>query len=163
MLKDFLPPPVYRIENQPAYFDPVRKKFMLATPRETVRQRVVPYLIRELDVPQRMIRIGEKFSHYGINFPHRADIVIERFDREENSTRPLAVVECKAIETPLDEAAFNETFDYAEKLDCQYCMLTNGEELFCFYLDAEHYVELENAPTYREMLTRSRKTRSTEN
>lgn len=152
MLKDFLPPPVYRIENQPAYFDPVRKKFMLVTPRETVRQRVVQFLIRELDVPQRMIRIGEKFSHYGINFPHRADIVIERFDREKNASQPLAVVECKAIETPLDEAAFNETFDYAEKLNCDYCMLTNGEELFCFYLDAEHYIELETAPTYSEML-----------
>lgn len=151
MLKDFLPPHIYRIDNQPNYFDPVRKKYVLVTPRETVRQRVVPYLIEELAVPQRMIRIGEKLSHYGLPFRHRADVVIERFDREENSTRPVAVVECKAIETPLDDAAFNETFDYAEKLGCAYCILTNGEELFCFYLDADSYVELETVPTYREM------------
>ncbi len=151
MLKDFLPPHIYRIDNQPNYFDPVRKKYVLVTPRETVRQRVVPYLIEELEVPQRMIRIGEKLSHYGLPFRHRADVVIERFDRAENSTCPVAVVECKAIETPLDDAAFNETFDYAEKLGCAYCILTNGEELFCFYLDADSYVELEAVPTYREM------------
>ena len=90
MLKDFLPPHIFRIEGQPAYFDPVRKKYVLVTPRETVRQRVVPYLIQELDVPQKMIRIGEKLSYYGLNFRHRADIVIEHFDAEENILRPLA-------------------------------------------------------------------------
>ena len=152
MLKDFMPPHIYRIENQPMYFDAVRKKYVLVTPRETVRQRVVPYLIEELAVPQRMIRIGEKLSHYGLPFRHRADVVIERFDRAENDTRPVAVVECKALETPLDDAAFNETFDYAEKLGCDYCILTNGEAVHCFYLDAENYVELEAVPTYREML-----------
>ena len=152
MLKDFLPPHIFRIEGQPAYFDPVRKKYVLVTPRETVRQRVVPYLIQELDVPQKMIRIGEKLSHYGLNFRHRADIVIEHFDAAENISRPLAVVECKALETPLNEAAFNETFDYAEKLGCAYCILTNAEEIFCFYLDAQDYVELESVPTYHEMI-----------
>ena len=152
MLKDFFPPHIYRIEGQPAYFDAVRKKYVPVTPRETVRQRVVPYLIQELDVPQKMIRIGEKLSYYGLNFRHRADIVIEHFDSAENILRPLAVVECKAIETPLDEAAFNETFDYAEKLGCDYCLLTNGEDLFWFYLDAEDYVELAAVPNYHEMV-----------
>lgn len=153
MLKDFMPPHIYRIENQPMYFDAVRKKYVPVTPRETVRQRVVPYLIEELNVPQRMIRIGEKLSYYGLPFRHRADVVIERFDRAEQSARPVAVVECKALETPLDDAAFNETFDYAEKLGCDYCILTNGEAVHCFYLDAESYVELEAVPTYREMTT----------
>ncbi len=157
MLKDFLPPHIFRIEGQPAYFDPVRKKYVLVTPRETVRQRVVPYLIQELDVPQKMIRIGEKLSHYGLNFRHRADIVIEHFDAAENISKPLAVVECKALETPLNEAAFNETFDYAEKLGCAYCILTNAEEIFCFYLDAQDYVELESVPTYHEMIKARRR------
>ena len=157
MLKDYQPPHIFRIECQPNYFDPVRKKYVLVTERETVRQRVVQFLIQELEVPQRMIRIGEKLSHYGLPFRHRADIVIERFDREENLTLPVAVVECKAIETPLDEAAFNETFDYAEKLGCDYCLLTNGDVSHWFYLDAESYIELETVPTYREMLTTRRR------
>ncbi len=152
LLKDFLPPHIYRIEGQPAYFDPVRKKYMPVTPRETVRQRVVPYLIQELEVPQKMIRIGEKLSYYGLNSRHRADIVVEYFDHAENILRPLAVVECKALETPLDEAAFNETFDYAEKLGCAYCLLTNVDESFWFYLDADEYIELEVAPSYHDML-----------
>ena len=152
LLKDFLPPHIFRIEGQSAYFDPVRKKYVPVTPRETVRQRVVPYLIQELDVPQKMIRIGEKLSYYGLNFRHRADIVVEHFDAAENILRPLAVVECKALETPLDEAAFNETFDYAEKLGCAYCLLTNVDESFWFYLDTNEYIELEDAPNYHDML-----------
>lgn len=152
MLKDFLPPHIYRIDNQPKFFDPVRKKYVLATERESVRQRVVPYLIQVLEVPQRMIRIGEKLSDYGADCRHRADVVIERFDRAENVLRPLAVVECKSLENPLNDDAFNETFDYAEKLGCDYCMLTNGERSFSFYLGAENYIALETLPTYREML-----------
>lgn len=151
MLKNFLPPHIYRIEGQPMYFDAVRKKYVPVTERETVRQRVVAYLLKELGVPQRMIRIGEKLSYWGLSFRHRADIVIEYFDAEENIFRPLAVVECKALETPLDDAAFNETFFYAEKLDCDYCILTNVEEIFCFYLDAQEYIELKEVPNYHEM------------
>ena len=154
MLKDFQPPHIYKVDSQQTYFDAVRKKYVLVTPRETVRQRVIQFLLKEPGVPQRMIRIGEKLSHYGLPFRHRADIVIERYDRAENSNRPVAVVECKATET-LDEAAFNETFDYAEKLGCAHCLLTNGEEAHWFYLDAESYVELEAVPTYREMLDAS--------
>lgn len=152
MLKDFQPPHIYRIDSQPNYFDPVRKKYVLVTERETVRQRVVQFLIKELGVPQKMIRIGEKLSYYGLPFRHRADIVIEHFDREDNVNRPLAVVECKALETPLDEAAVNETFDYAEKLGCDYCLLTNGDVSYWFCRDADSYVELDSVPNYREML-----------
>ena len=157
MLKDFPPPHIYRIDSQPNYFDVVRKKYVLVTARETVRQRVVQWLIRELEVPQKLIRIGEKLSYYGLPFRHRADIVIEYFDREEKISRPLAVVECKAIETPLGDAAINETFDYAEKLDCAYCLLTNGEEIFCFCADADSYIELEEIPTYQQMCKKIRR------
>ena len=62
------------MDGQQMYFDPVRKKYVPATEREGVRQRVVQYLLEELDVPQRMIRIGEKLSHYGLPFRHRADV-----------------------------------------------------------------------------------------
>lgn len=157
MLKDFPPPHIYRIDSQPNYFDVVRKKYVLVTARETVRQRVVQWLIHELEVPQKLIRIAQKLSDYGLPFRHRADIVIEHFDREEKISRPLAVVECKAIETPLDDAAINETFFYAEKLGCAYCFLTNGEEIFSFYLDADSYVELEDVPTYQAMCKKIRR------
>ena len=152
MLKDYQPPHIYKLEGQPMYFDPVRKTYVPVTERETVRQRVVQFLIKELDVPQKMIRIGEKLSHYGLPFRHRADIVIERFDREEDINRPLAVVECKSLENPLNDEAFNETFDYAEKLGCDYCLLTNGDVSYWFYIDAEDYIELNEVPTYQDML-----------
>ena len=82
----------------------------------------------------------------------RLDISAYLVIGQENTSRPVAVVECKALETPLNDAAFNETFDYAEKLACDYCILTNGEELYCFYLDTENYIELDSVPNYHEMI-----------
>ena len=155
MLEEYLPPHIYRIESQPMYFDEIRKKYVLVTARETVRQRVIAFLLNELEVPPKMLRIGEKLTYYGLNFRHRADIVIEKFDKEEKINRPLMVVECKSAELPLEESAFNEAFDYAEKLGCKYCMLTNINETHFFYLDAENYIELETLPTYREMTFRN--------
>lgn len=152
MLKNFLPPHIYRVEGRPMYFDALRKKYVLATERETVRQRVVQYLIRELEVPPKMIRLGAKLSDYGLDVPHRADIVVEYFDRDENVLRPIAVVECKASENPLGDDAICETFDYAEKLGCDYCLLTNGEISLNFRLDAENFVAIETLPPYREMI-----------
>ena len=157
MLKDFLPPHIYKVDSRQVYFDPVRKKYVPATERETVRQRVVPYLMRELDVPRKMIRIGEKLSDYGLNEARRADVVVEYFDRAENVLRPIAVVECKASENPLDEPALNEAFDYAEKLGCDYCLLTNGDRSLSFYLGAEEIVALDSLPPYREMIRARRR------
>ena len=69
-------PPIYKKGNRDCYLDPVRKKLIHITPEETVRQKVISYLINDLKVPADMITVESRLSHYGIQSPRRADIII---------------------------------------------------------------------------------------
>ena len=149
---DYLAPQVYRVENQAAYFDPVRKKFVFATPEETVRQRLIPWLLEEIGVPENFLRVEGKFARYGLNVKTRADFIVEARDVKENSVYPVAVIVCKSPEVALDDAAFRQMFNYAADLGCEFCALTNGEEFFSFYFDGERDVELDCLPTYSRMV-----------
>ena len=141
-------PKVYRRNFQDAYLDPIREKLIYVTPEETVRQHVISYLLKNLKVPKNLICVEEPLKHYGIKTKDRADIIIDSYDEEKEKYYPLAVIECKAPEIYLDDYAHKQMFGYAEKLGCDYCVLTNGEETFCFY----NGEKIDALPTYEEML-----------
>ena len=144
-------PQVYRVENQAAYLDPLRKKLVFVTPEETVRQRLIPWLLNEIGVPENFLRVEGKFSRYGINVKTRADFIIEARDVKENSIYPVAVIVCKSPEIELDDNAFRQMFHYAADLACEFCALTNGEKFFCYRFDGEKNLELDEFPTYAQM------------
>jgi len=150
---DYPAPQVYRVDKQAAYFDPVRKKFVFVTPEETVRQRLIPYLLEEIGVPENFLRVEGKFARYGLNVKTRADFIIEARDVKENSVYPVAVVVCKSPEIILDDSAFRQMFNYAADLGCEFCALTNGEEFFAFRFDGTENVQLDELPTYKKMLS----------
>ena len=148
---DYHAPQVYRVDRQAAYFDPVRKKFVFVTPEETVRQRLIPYLLGEIGVPENFLRVEGKFARYGLNVKTRADFIIEARDVKENFVYPVAVIVCKSPEVALDDNAFRQMFHYAADLGCEFCALTNGEEFFCYRFDGERDIELDSLPTYKQM------------
>lgn len=147
-------PPVYRRSHQDFYLDPIRQKLIPVTPEETIRQHFIAWLIDELGVPKDMLFVEEPLAHYIKNLRGRADIIINAYDKSEDVIYAVAVIECKAPEIFLDDAAFKQMADYADKLNCSYCALTNGEKIFSYYFDEEEnrYVEIDELPTYREML-----------
>lgn len=148
---DYPAPQVYRVDKQAAYFDPVRKKFVFVTPEETVRQRLIPYLLEEIGVPENFLRVEGKFARYGLNVKTRADFIVEARDVKENSVYPVAVIVCKSPEVALDDNAFRQMFNYAADLGCEFCALTNGEKFFSFYFDGERDVQIDELPTYSRM------------
>ena len=148
---DYPAPQVYRVDKQAAYLDPLRKKFVFVTPEETVRQRLIPWLLDEIGVPENFLRVEGKFSRYGLNVKTRADFIIEACDVKENSIYPVAVIVCKSTEIILDDNAFRQMFHYAADLGCEFCALTNGEKFFCYRFDGEKNLELDEMPTYKQM------------
>lgn len=130
------------------------KKMIYITPEETVRQHVISYLLDELKVPENMLRVEEPLKHYGIKSDGRADIIINAHYEKENIDCPVAVIECKAPEIFLDEKSFNQVADYADNLNCDYCVLTNGEENFYYYFDENKndYVQIDELPSYEKLL-----------
>ena len=145
-------PTIYKRKGKECYLDPVRKKLIYITPEETVRQQVIAYLINEIRVPPQMIGVEEHLSHYGVNSRRRADIIVHGLDQDQMV--PLAIIECKAPSVYLDKKTGDQLADYCNQLVCDYGMMTNGYETFCFHYDAvqDKYVQLDTIPAYEDLL-----------
>ena len=146
-------PPVYKRKGKECYLDPIRKKLIYITPEETVRQRVLSYIINDLKVPVEMISVEDHLSHYGIKSSLRADILIKCFT-EENELIPIAVIECKAPGIGLGDKTAKQMLEYSDLLGCDYAMMINGDEYFCYYYteQEEKYIQINNLPCYMDML-----------
>lgn len=145
-------PEVYKRHGRECYLDPVRQKLIYITPEETVRQRMISYLMSELKVPKEAILVEEHLSHYHVSSKRRADIIVH--GTQDETDYPILIVECKAPEVYLDEKAHEQVFDYCDALGADYAMVCNGYEMYCYkYLQEKNiYEELNVIPNYKEML-----------
>ena len=60
-------PEIFTRNGKRCYLDPIRERLTYVTPEETVRQRMISYIMDRLDVPANMIRVEEPLRRYGIN------------------------------------------------------------------------------------------------
>ncbi|WP_431166973.1 type I restriction enzyme HsdR N-terminal domain-containing protein [Tenacibaculum halocynthiae] len=130
-------------ENNTLIFDSLRKKFMVLTPEEWVRQHFVQYLINEKKYPSTLIAIEKQLTIN--NLKKRTDIVIF----SPNGT-PNIIVECKAPKVKITQATFDQIARYNLKLNAQFLIVTNGLEHFYCMLDTENerYIFLKDIPSY---------------
>lgn len=86
-------------------FDEVRKKFLVLTPEEWVRQHFVQYLILEKNYPKTSIRLegGLKLN----SLQKRSDIVVFNVKGEK-----ILMVECKAPSVKIRQDAFDQISRY---------------------------------------------------
>ena len=146
-------PKIYKRGNKDCYLDPVRKKLIYITPEETVRQKVISYLIDVLEVPAEVISVEAHLSHYGVKSKRRADIIIHGAD-DEGILRPVAIVECKAPGIILGEKVADQITDYCNSLGCDFAMMVNDCESFTYHYDEtrDEYIQIEGLPKYSELL-----------
>ncbi len=113
-----------KAEGKTSVFDPVRKKWVVLTPEEHVRQYILAHLIEILNYPSALIAV-EKGIKVG-TMSKRFDIVI--YNREH---QPWMLVECKAPEVTITEVTLHQLLSYQQTIQCSYWMLTNGHQTFC--------------------------------
>jgi hypothetical protein len=136
-------------DNKKWIFDPLRRKYVVLTPEEWVRQNFVMYLISVKGYPQSLIAVepGLKLGRMS----KRADVVIY-----DNKAVPLAIVECKAPEVSIDAGVFDQIIRYNMALNVNYIILTNGLMHYCCRLNYDdhscHF--LENIPDYEQLINR---------
>ena len=126
-------------------WDPLRKKEVVLTPEEHVRQWCIGVLSRNLQVPQHMMMSEVGFKLGAKQF--RADVRV--YDR---STHPLLVVECKRPEVELTQEVLDQAIRYNMALDVKFMMITNGTRTFICEKQGTGYVFLDKVPTYNEMI-----------
>lgn len=138
-------------------YDDIRKMDVLLTPEEIVRQRVIAFLVEEVQVPKHMLHVEAPLSYYHLDSKRRADIVILKKDEVQGIPIPLAVIECKAPNVILSNnnfECFEQVLDYAYPLACDYIILTNGEEsvVAAWDFEKEIYRDIKKIPMYEKML-----------
>lgn len=146
-------PKIYIRAEKECYLDPVRQKLIYVTPEETVRQRMISFLIYEMKIDSHMITVEEHLSHYGIDSKQRADIIIRAVD-DKGIEYPLCVIECKAPDIPLTEEVANQMFDYCDAIGADYAFMTNGYNTLCYKYDSKinNYIPIEKIPSYQNMI-----------
>ena len=127
-------------DNKPHIFDILRKKLILLTPEEWVRQHVIKFLISH-NISKNHIAVEKKII---INkMTKRFDLVI--FNR---SSDVLLLVECKAPNIKIDQKVFDQTLIYNRYLKSKYMMITNGLNHFYFKVNQKNktYSFVKNFP-----------------
>ena len=122
-------------DGQEYIFDAVRKKWLVRTPEEWVRQHAVQYLVA----------LGYSIHHLQVESGLKTGFNSKRSDIIANiDGKPEVLVECKAPEVPLSQKTFNQAFNYNNTIGAPLIWLTNG--LQHLYWDCKNNRQLEQLP-----------------
>lgn len=124
-------------------FDNIRRKFIVLTPEEWVRQHVVHYLLAEKHYPKSLINVEKMLKVNGLT--KRYDVVVFNPD---GSIKIL--VECKAPDVAISQTVFDQIARYNLVMDAEFLMVTNGlNHYFCRTdFEAKQYIFLKSLPEY---------------
>ena len=136
-------------ENKVSIFDEIRKKFIILTPEEWVRQHVVRFLLEEKKYPKSLINVEKVLIVNGLR--KRYDVVVFNPDGSI-----FVLVECKAPEIKTAQATFDQIARYNLALKAQFLMVTNGHNHYFCQMDFENekYAFLKELPDYEFKNTR---------
>lgn len=142
-----LPPYPFKLTQkaqQLFIFDEIRKKNLVLTPEEWVRQHFVQYLMLHKKYPKSLIKL-EGGLHLN-RLQKRTDIVIY-----DIHGKPFILVECKASHIKIDQKVFDQVARYNFIHQVKYLITTNGLEHFYCEMDYlnDTYVFLRDIPDYK--------------
>lgn len=130
-----LPPYPFKITLKDArhfIFDEIRKKHLVLTPEEWVRQHFIQYLILEKKFPKSLIQIEGGLSLNKLQ--KRTDIVVFNTAGER-----IMIIECKAPAVKITQATFDQAARYNSVHKTGWLVVTNG--LMHCYAQIDHLSE----------------------
>lgn len=112
-------------------FDVLRKKNILLTPEEWVRQHWIHFLIASQGFPKGLVSAERGLVYNGLQ--KRTDLLV--FDRQGS---PYFLIECKAPEVEINQKVLSQAITYNQTLKCPFIGLSNGRKhVFMGYVEAE--------------------------
>lgn len=125
-------------------FDEIRKKFVVLTPEEWVRQHVVRFLMQEKKYPKSLINVEKLLTINGLT--KRYDVVVFN-----NDGSIFILVECKAPQVKISQMVFDQIARYNMTMQSEFLMVTNGLNHFFCQMDYqnEKYQFLRELPDYK--------------
>jgi len=132
-------------------FDNIRKRYVLLTPEEWVRQHLISYLVEDRKYPASLLAVEMPLK---INrMERRADLVL--FSKNGD---PLLIAECKAPGVKITQGAFDQVARYNLDMKVRYLIVSNGTVHYCAELDHVRGVWsfLRQIPAFEEVIDRNR-------
>jgi type I site-specific restriction endonuclease len=120
-----LPKPQLKLakrNQQPYVWDVVRKKYLLLTPEEWVRQHWV-HLLQAKGYPLSNIQLEGGFAQN--NLRKRSDILVYK------QAKPFLLVECKSPQVPISQATMDQAAQYNLHYKAPFIALSNGLTHYC--------------------------------
>jgi len=131
--------PAVRIrEGREQIFDSLRRKWLVLTPEEWVRQYFISYLLHVMQYPPAWIAVEKLIRVNGLR--KRFDAVVYGRD-----LKPLVLVECKQMGEELNETVIRQLLQYNLALKAGFLVATNGKHCLGFDIrsgTAEQLMEL---------------------
>lgn len=124
-------------DNVLQIWDIIRKKWLIATPEEWVRQHTIGYLLLH-KYPASLIAVESGLTT--VHKQKRSDILVYK------QNKPFILVECKAPSVKLSQNTFNQAFNYNNTLQASYIYLTNG--LQHVFWDSRTNLQVSSLPIY---------------
>lgn len=124
-------------------FDEIRRKFIVLTPEEWVRQHVVQYLLQEKKYPKSYINVEKVIKLNGLI--KRYDVVVF-----QPNGKLFLLVECKSADIVINQTTFDQIARYNMALESEYLMVTNGLNHYFCQMDyqSEKYNFLKELPDF---------------
>lgn len=122
MIKIEYPPYQPKIKKETGkefIFDEFRKRWIVLTPEEWVRQNFLQYLTKVKKYPASLIAVEKEINLGELN--KRFDIVV--YDK---NAKPWMIIECKEMNVPLDKTVLDQVLRYNITLQTPYLAITNG-------------------------------------
>lgn len=144
-----LPPYPFKLsEREGVYyiFDEIRKKHLVLTPEEWVRQHFIQFLIGQKAFPATLIQLEGGLS---LNQTRkRSDILIYN-----NVGEKLMVIECKAPKVKITQATFDQAARYNSVYKANWLAVTNGIDHYYAKIDHQlgNFTFVRDLPMYRDL------------
>ncbi len=131
---------VQTLKGKDQIFDPCRKKWVLLTPEEWVRQNLIQYLIQVCAYPAALIAIEKTIQLGDLN--KRFDILVYQGEK------PWMIIECKESNTPLSDKTIQQLLQYQQVLEATYLIASNGHETIGAQIKLGKLHTLHHFPNY---------------
>lgn len=132
-------PKIKKTTGKEFIFDVVRKRWVILTPEEWVRQNFLQYLIVIKNYPAALIAV-EKAIELG-DVKKRFDIVLY-----DNNHQPWMIIECKEMSVALDRKVLDQVLRYNIPLQVPYLVITNGSYCYAFEIADGQMKAIDNLP-----------------
>ena len=132
-----------RIKDKVYVFDELRRKSLLLTPEEWVRQHWIHYLHTQKNYPKSLMQIEGGLNLHGLQ--KRTDLVIYN-----NQGQKILIAEFKAPDVKINQKTFEQINNYNIAHKIPLLLISNGlDHFFCkVNFDNNQYEFLKDLPNY---------------